>query len=153
MAKSTNGITKALVFAVAVLGLGACESVSIINPSPENRVGSEIEVRTNEPRPMRRMVEPAFIPRAEDLVGLGEAEAAEFFGSPSLRRTDQGAQVWQYRTDACVLFLFFYPDASETARVSYVTSSGAHAEQESPGDQACVDAVTRAAANAAPEIS
>jgi len=154
MAKSTNGITKALVIvAAAVLGLAACESVNVISPSPENRVGSEVEVRTNEPRPMRRIIEPAFIPRAEDLLGLGEAEAEEFFGVPSLRRIDQGAQVWQFQTDSCVLFLFFYPDESETPRVSYVTSTGAHNGEDSPGDQACVDAVTRAAANAAPGTS
>jgi len=31
------------------------------------------------------------------------------FGNATLVRHDLGAEIWQYRTDACVLFLFLYP--------------------------------------------
>ena len=47
-----------------------------------------------------------------------------------------------------MLFLFFYADEADVARVTYLTSSGVHLGQATPGDQPCVEAVTRAAANA-----
>jgi len=118
-------------------------------PFPQNRVGTSVSTPTNtvESVGAREVVEPEYIPRAEDLIGIDEPSAEELFGPPSLRRVDQGAQIWQYRTVQCVLFLFFYADEEEVARVSYVTSSGARSGQVSPGDQACVEVVTRAAAN------
>ena len=148
MARNT-ATPKALILA-ALLAFAACDAANMPSPIPANRVGTSVSTPTNtiESVTAAPQVEPDYIPRTEELIGLGEAETEGYFGEPSLRRTDQGAQIWQYQADECVLFLFFYPDEDETPRVSYVTSSGARAGQASPGDQACVDAVTRLAVNA-----
>lgn len=156
MAKSTKGIARAhalraIAVGMAGLGLAACSAADFISPAPTNRVGAGVEVQTNEPmEPTRARVEPDYIPTTDELIGIGEGEAVGYFGEPSLRRIDQDAQIWQYGAEACVLFLFFYPDTDETPRVSYVTSSGPRNGEDSPGDQACVDAVTRDAANTMP---
>jgi len=132
------------------LTLAACGAVDVPMPSfPQNRAGTEARAPANTivAPTSRSQLEPAFIPRVEDLVGKSEEETEDLFGEADLRRVDQGAQVWQYQTNVCVLFLFFYPDDNDVAHVSYVTSSGAHTGEDGPGDQPCVDAVTRAAAN------
>lgn len=156
MAKSMAHGIRAFATLALVLALVGCGAMDVPMPSfPQNRAGTEarapantIIVPTSRPR-----LEPDYIPRVEELVGLGEAEAEGYFGAPGLRRVDQDAQIWQYRTDACVLFLFFYPGEDGSPRVSYVTSSGAHNGETSPGDQPCVDAVTRDAVNDAASSS
>jgi len=152
MGKSTaSGIR--LIALAAMMSLGACDSAQILNPFPENRLGTGVNLATNAPPMEHTLVEPNYIPSTEELLGLGEGDAQEYFGEPSLRRADQDAQIWQYQTDACVLFLFFYPDEEGAARIAYVTSSSTQSGGVSPGDQACVDAVTRHAANTGPDVS
>ena len=148
MARSTAAHIRAMAM-IGVLALAGCDAGSLSMPFPQNRVGTNVSPPENtvDSVSAREQVEPDYIPSAEELVGADGADVEAVFGVPSLARVDQDAQVWQYRTEACVLFLFFYPDENQTARVSYVTSSGARAGVESPGDQACVEAVTRAAAN------
>ena len=42
------------------------------------------------------------------LLDLGRHELASILGKPAFIRRDMSAEVWQYRTDACVLDLFLY---------------------------------------------
>ena len=59
---------------------------------------------------------------SKDLVGLGPDELQHLFGHPQLVRDETGAEVWQYRADACVLDLYLYPQESEGTplRVTYL---------------------------------
>ncbi len=139
------------------LSLAACTTTSLSDYIPryskapaETQMGETVSApRANlQASIAREHVEPDYIPSTNELMGTDAVQVESYFGSPSLRRAEQASEVWQYATDACVLFVFFYPDEAGETRVSYVTSSGSHQNQATPGDQACVEAVTRAAANA-----
>lgn len=58
----------------------------------------------------------------EALMKLTEREIGYLFGKPSLERRDASARIWQYRTDGCVVDVYFYKDAGRTSGfdVSYV---------------------------------
>lgn len=58
----------------------------------------------------------ARLPENETLVGLRAAELLARFGEPDLRRAEPPAELWQYRSEDCVLELFLYPKAG-TPRV------------------------------------
>lgn len=47
------------------------------------------------------------------LVGLDKAAVTALFGEPHSITLAQPALVWSWRTDDCVLRLFFYPDVSD----------------------------------------
>jgi hypothetical protein len=51
-------------------------------------------------------------PRA--LVLLTEEEVGYLFGSPQMTRKDKDSEVWQYKTDTCVVDFYFY-GSSKTA--------------------------------------
>jgi len=110
------------------------------NAAPDASVREQANVR-------QALIDPTHIPTTDELLTSNPEQVRGLIGAPSLTRAEETAEVWQYATDACVLFLFFYPDEAGDARVSYVTSSGVHQGQQTPGDQQCVAAVTHAAAN------
>ena len=49
------------------------------------------------------------LPETGTLVGLGAAELLARFGEPDLRRAEPPAELWQYRSEDCVLEVFLYP--------------------------------------------
>jgi hypothetical protein len=53
------------------------------------------------------------------LIGREAAEIRRALGPPQLVRRDAPAEIWQYRTQACVLDLFLYEEAREL-RVAYL---------------------------------
>ena len=53
------------------------------------------------------------------LLDLGRHELASILGKPAFIRRDMSAEVWQYRTDACVLDLFLYNFESNDAVTYY----------------------------------
>jgi hypothetical protein len=59
---------------------------------------------------------------SKDLMGLGPDELQHLFGHPQLVRDETGAEVWQYRAEACVLDLYLYPQesAGTALRVTYL---------------------------------
>jgi hypothetical protein len=59
---------------------------------------------------------------SKDLMGLGPDELQHLFGHPQQVRDETGAEVWQYRVEACVLDLYLYPQESEGTplRVTYL---------------------------------
>ena len=80
----------------------------------------------------------------QTLVGLAGAEVTATLGEPELRRVEHPAEVWQYRTDRCVLDLYLY-DESGRRQVVYVESR--------PRDGGSIDAascVGRVAAGGSP---
>lgn len=45
----------------------------------------------------------------QELVGLGPADVQALLGPPELRRVEAMIEVWQYRSERCVLDLYLYP--------------------------------------------
>lgn len=58
------------------------------------------------------------------IVGLNALEIAELFGSPTLLRREQPAEIWQYQTSNCVLDVFFYPNKHAAPAVTYFETRG-----------------------------
>lgn len=58
----------------------------------------------------------------EALMKLTEREISFLFGKPSMVRRDAAARIWQYRTDGCVVDVYFYKDEARQSGfdVSYV---------------------------------
>ena len=69
-----------------------------------------------------RTTPPAVFGQApEQLLGMAQLQIADLLGAPAFVRRDNGAEIWQYCNDDCVLHLFLYDDpAGNEARVSYV---------------------------------
>lgn len=70
-------------------------------------------------------------------MGSPSSKLVSELGSATLVRTDIGAEIWQYRTDDCVLFLFLYPGEREMA-VKHIDSRGG------PSPESCIRSVVKA---------
>jgi len=80
--------------------------------------------------------------KSEALVGKGPEALRAMLGEPALLRRDQGAEVWQYAGETCVLFLYLYPNAAGAPVVSYVD---ARLKTKGPAPvPACLSEVSRA---------
>ena len=51
-------------------------------------------------------------PSLDSLIGLSPLKIRTALGSPQFQRFDVPAQIWQYRQNDCVLYLFLYPSSS-----------------------------------------
>ena len=62
------------------------------------------------PMRARPAKKPAFVANLDPnaLIGLARADVAALLGPPKLLRRDPPAEMWQYRSDACVLHVFMY---------------------------------------------
>lgn len=76
-------------------------------------------------------------PKPSEIIGAPSSKLISALGSASLVRSDIGAEIWQYRTDECVLFLFLYPKDTEMA-VRHLESRGG------PSAENCIRAVVKA---------
>lgn len=47
------------------------------------------------------------------LIGLDAAGLEAMLGAPELKRREPPAEMWQYRTETCVLDLYLYPGAGD----------------------------------------
>lgn len=58
---------------------------------------------------------PGLLPiaNAEGLVGLTAASTTQLLGQPQLKRQEDPAEIWQYRSGRCVLDLYLYGPPSE----------------------------------------
>ena len=67
----------------------------------------------------------------DQIVGLSDGEVAGLFGTPSLLRREEAAQVWQYAASDCVLLVFLYDQGPGEAH-------GRHAEARAGTPAACL---------------
>ena len=56
--------------------------------------------------------------QAADFKGVSAKATREAMGAPSLIRHEPPAEVWQYRSEACVLDIYFY-DSTRNPRADY----------------------------------
>lgn len=110
------------------------EAPSKAAPKPAQRT-SAIPAPRPKPKP-----EPEInAPKAADVIGWDTAALNEKFGPASLVRRDLGAEIWQYRTDECVLFLFLYPAGANSAlKVEHLDARGSQTATD-----ACLKSVVR----------
>lgn len=128
------------------LVLGACETTG--EPQavvPENRSTAALATPANPPAPAARAA-PVRIPTQSELMGADTARAEALLGTPALRRTDRGSEMWQYPSDDCVLFVFFYPDAAGAMELTFLTASAGTSGRSPSSDDACIASAVRAAA-------
>lgn len=74
----------------------------------------------------------------EHLSGLDETALGELLGQPTVIRREAAAEIWQYRTGACVLDLFLYAEPPEAdGRVTHLEAR--NSRDASPADaRACL---------------
>lgn len=77
------------------------------------------------------------VPKPDDLIGLGASGLLKALGPATLKRQDLGNEIWQYKADTCVLFLFLYPNGDQN-QVRHIDARGAAPEP-------CIRAVVRTA--------
>ena len=95
---------------------------------------------TSAPAPATAPGPAAKIRAPTTVVGLQARELEEFLGTPKLVRHDAPAEVWQYRSAACVLDLFLYQDKpTADIRVKYAEARTIAAEPAQTDE--CVNAI------------
>lgn len=106
-----------------IAGLSACgaprQTATEAAPEPTAApAGTETETRRQMAVPVQPVLPP---PDSKRMMGLNRNDLASLLGSPTLRRADPPAEVWQYRDSACVLHVFLYQDpVSGGYAVTYV---------------------------------
>ena len=60
-----------------------------------------------------RVVDP------QSLIGLSPGQVADTLGEPELRRPEPPAEVWQYRTETCVVDLYLYDEDGRLRVTTY----------------------------------
>ena len=92
--------------------LAACAAPRQTAPEPAPAssaapAGTEIDTRRQMAAPMQHALPR---PDSKRMMGLNRNDLASLLGSPTLRRADPPAEVWQYRDNVCVLHVFLYQD-------------------------------------------
>ena len=59
-------------------------------------------------------------PTEAALMGKQGSDIENLLGAPTLLRREDGAQVWQYAGERCVLLLYLYQQTDSAYRVSYL---------------------------------
>ena len=83
----------------ALVGLAALSACATPSVAPD-----DVDARDADPT-------VAEVERAADLVGLSEGAVRRALGAPDRTRPEGAVAIWRYNADACVVDLFFYPDA------------------------------------------
>ena len=92
--------------ALFVLSMAGCASTEPAPPEAQKPVETTPPKRVARTAPV--VPEPK-VPAAAELIGLRGEALLSALGSATLVRRDLDTEIWQYRTDKCVLFLFLYP--------------------------------------------
>jgi hypothetical protein len=75
------------------------------------------------------------------VLGLKPHDVQELLGMPKLVRRDDPAEVWQYRSGACVLDVFLYPEETGAQQVRYLEARTVAAEPARTDE--CVNDIRR----------
>ncbi|SCA56421.1 exported hypothetical protein [Candidatus Terasakiella magnetica] len=77
--------------------------------------------------------------RPEKLVGMSAFDVKQTLGLPSFVRKDNGVEIWQYRTQNCILDLFLYEDRQNGLSVDHSELRGP--ELDSRGQLSCLETI------------
>ena len=89
-------------------------------PAPAPAVPSTAVARVSpQPAPLPAQPDPAppakIYPEPAHLSGLDGSRVLALLGVPNLKRRDDPAEIWQYQTRACTLYIFLYRAAKGDA--------------------------------------
>jgi hypothetical protein len=125
-----NRLTGMVATGLMALALTACTARTLpptaaATPAPSNATATDATSPASRPGVQQATTTSPAAPEtahSQDLVGLGPDELQHLFGHPQMVRDETGAEVWQYRVDACVLDLYLYPQesAGTPLRVTYL---------------------------------
>ena len=137
-----NRMGASLALAAAV-GLGGCASDSPTPPTTET-----ISSPAPAPEPAPATVETARapeqpVPDLNTLRGQNDADITLLLGPPQFQRSDSPAELWQYRSNGCILDLFLYPSSTGGLSVDHLETRSDKPEMADP--QACFAEVLRIA--------
>ncbi len=90
----------------------------------------------------------AVAPKLQSLIAKSDVELAKSLGTPDFRRTDGDAQIWQYRSPACILDAFLYR-GRDGVRIRHVETRGLNVRRLDP-DACFMDLLSAHAAGARP---
>lgn len=121
-----------------IVALAACTVDDGIAPPPETpQAATPTTMQTARVPAQPKPVPVINAPKPADIIGSPSSKLVAKLGSATLVRTDISAEIWQYRTEDCVLFLFLYPGESEMA-VRHIDSRGG------PSPESCIRSVVKA---------
>lgn len=108
------GMLKRILIVLVGLSLAACSSDAPLKPAPSSRFVKSAPVKPT-PEPETKIVakapEPVEVriyPEPSVLDGLSATKVRELLGTPGFKRSDEPAEIWQYRVTNCTLDLFMY---------------------------------------------
>jgi hypothetical protein len=113
-------VAAALCLVALIGGCQAPERAALDSPAPQTPAAGMLTLP-----PGSQSVAP------KRVMGLDELAIQQLLGAPRLIRREAPAEVWQYRTAACVLDLFLYDEAAGR-RVTYAEARTAAAEPVQP---------------------
>jgi hypothetical protein len=92
----------------------------------------------------------AVSPKLQSLIAKSDVELANSLGAPDFRRTDGDAQIWQYRSPACILDAFLYR-GRDGVHIKHVETRGLNVRRLDP-DACFMDLLSAHAAGARPVV-
>jgi hypothetical protein len=124
-----------LAFVAVSLALAGCQTMGLSSDTPGEPAAEQAQ-RAMIPAPKM----PANPVASSGIVGMASETLRAAWGEPSLKRTEAGAEMWQYGgRGSCTLLVYFYADASNVMTV-------AHAEAVPGGsDEAALATCAKAA--------
>lgn len=117
----------------AAMALAACQTLGLTSSSPATSEGA------SPAAPAAAVVAPAATSSKAGLAGTTSEALLAAWGEPTLKRSDNGVELWQYRATNCTLLIYLYPGAGSGWTVS-------HAEAVPGGaDEAAIQDCAKAA--------
>jgi hypothetical protein len=92
-------------------GIAACARTD----APPTTADAETEAEGDEAAGARKTEEPEALPTLHDMIGLDREQVTALLGTPTFRRLDTPADLWQYGNRECILDLFLYRVRNGTA--------------------------------------
>ncbi len=123
----------AAVLLLCVLAVSACAAEQPLKPAPSSRfITATPPAVAVPPKPTVRIAKapkPRVYPEPHVLDGLTAQKVEALLGAPGFKRSDEPAEIWQYRVKTCTLDLFMYENLDSNQR------SVAHFETRAPQGQ------------------
>ena len=125
------GVLLTILFVAACAGSPPAPMSSL-----ENTERAAVEPATTAaPEPEVAIVPPPVpVPNPKSFLNRNGTEIAGILGEPGFVRRDPPAELWQYRTPACTLDLFFYDEGGADYRLAYLDFRGVAGDQSSRDD-------------------
>jgi len=103
---------------VAAMAIAGCQTLGdVVGVGSKEHKGNPAE--TSQPATQTAARTGGQIPANGTLAGMSADNLRSLWGEPTLKRTEPGAELWQYGgTGGCTLLIYLYPGAGEAMTVS-----------------------------------